>query len=74
VATSGVLDYAVDDFAIALTRRLGDEADHATDTLPAKIFATAPEALDGAKTATAVVLPQGSDRGVMHIFDVATTR
>jgi predicted alpha-1,2-mannosidase len=45
-----------------------------SDTLPAKVFATAPEALDATRTVTAVILPQGSDRGVMHIFDVATSR
>jgi hypothetical protein len=59
----------------ALVRTVGrNNARGDSDTLPAKVFATAPEALDATKTVTAVILPQGSDRGVMHIFDVATSR
>ncbi|GAB7046802.1 GH92 family glycosyl hydrolase [Catenuloplanes indicus] len=35
-----------------------------------RVFATDPAPLDPARTVDAVILPQGSDRGIMHIFDV----
>ncbi|MFF6814105.1 GH92 family glycosyl hydrolase [Streptomyces sp. NPDC012403] len=44
-----------------------------TDTVQTKVFATRPQLLDPAKRVAAVVLPQGTDRGVMHVFDVALT-
>ncbi|MER5428049.1 GH92 family glycosyl hydrolase [Streptomyces sp. NPDC002588] len=44
-----------------------------SDTLQAKVFATSPQLLDPARRVAAVVLPQGTDRGVMHVFDVALT-
>lgn len=34
-------------------------------------FATRPQALDPARRVTAVVLPESTDRGVMHVFAVA---
>ncbi|WP_253194488.1 GH92 family glycosyl hydrolase [Streptomyces sp. MP131-18] len=46
-------------------------ADGTRDNTEAVVLATAPAALDPSKTVDAVVLPEGSDRGVMHIFDVA---
>ncbi|NGO06707.1 glycoside hydrolase family 92 protein [Streptomyces sp. HC44] len=39
-----------------------------------RVFATRPAALDAGKVVDAVVLPQGSDQGVMHVFDVATSK
>ncbi|GHE50076.1 hypothetical protein [Streptomyces sp. AC04842] len=36
-----------------------------------KVFGTRPVALDPAKRMAAVVLPRSTDRGVMHVFDVA---
>ncbi|MDR7277380.1 hypothetical protein J2S41_004158 [Catenuloplanes atrovinosus] len=36
-----------------------------------RVFATDPVALDPARTVDAVILPRGSDRGIMHIVDVA---
>ncbi|MEU4693566.1 GH92 family glycosyl hydrolase [Actinoplanes sp. NPDC023714] len=36
-----------------------------------RIFATDPAALDTAKIVDAVVLPESTDRGIMHVFDVA---
>ncbi|XRQ05127.1 GH92 family glycosyl hydrolase [Actinomadura welshii] len=38
-----------------------------------RVFATSPAALDAGKRVRAVVLPEGTDRGMMHIFDVATS-
>jgi hypothetical protein len=38
-----------------------------------KVFGTRPVALDPGKRVVAVVLPRGTDRGVMHVFDVALT-
>jgi len=43
-----------------------------TDTLTTRVFATTPVALDPAKEVDAIVLPQVTDRGIMHVFDVAT--
>ncbi|ARQ71994.1 GH92 family glycosyl hydrolase [Streptomyces marincola] len=40
------------------------------DNVRAVVLATAPVALDPSKTVDAVLLPEGSDRGVMHIFDI----
>ncbi|MEV0895041.1 GH92 family glycosyl hydrolase [Promicromonospora sp. NPDC050262] len=37
-----------------------------------RVFATRPVALDPDKTVDAVVLPASTDRGIMHVFDVAT--
>ncbi|MFI5758495.1 GH92 family glycosyl hydrolase [Streptomyces sp. NPDC051569] len=50
-----------------------NNANGTSDATQAKVFATAPQALDPAKRVAAVVLPQGSDRGIMHVFDVALT-
>ncbi|MEU4564923.1 GH92 family glycosyl hydrolase [Actinoplanes sp. NPDC023936] len=36
-----------------------------------RIFATTPAALDPAKAVDAVVLPDHTDKGIMHVFDVA---
>lgn len=44
-----------------------------SDTTQAKVFATSPRLLDPAKRVAAVVLPQGTDQGIMHVFDVALT-
>ncbi len=44
-----------------------------SDTVRAKVFGTRPMALDPAKRVAAVVLPQGTDQGVMHVFVVALT-
>ncbi|NED99772.1 GH92 family glycosyl hydrolase [Phytoactinopolyspora halotolerans] len=38
-----------------------------------RVFGTRPAALDPEKTVEAVILPEGTDRGIMHIFDVAVT-
>ncbi|WP_259453160.1 GH92 family glycosyl hydrolase [Streptomyces ginkgonis] len=48
-----------------------NRADGGQDTTEAKVFATAPAAIDPDRAVEAVRLPEGSDRGVMHIFDVA---
>lgn len=45
-----------------------------SDVVETKVFATVPEALDSSKRVAAVVLPRGTDRGVMHVFDVALAR
>ncbi|MFJ3404501.1 GH92 family glycosyl hydrolase [Promicromonospora sp. NPDC090134] len=37
-----------------------------------RVFATRPVALDPGRTVDAVVLPASTDRGIMHVFDVAT--
>ncbi|MFJ4923262.1 GH92 family glycosyl hydrolase [Streptomyces sp. NPDC088725] len=50
-----------------------NNANGTTDTLQAKVFATVPQVLDPARRVAAVVLPQGTDRGIMHVFDVALT-
>ncbi|MBQ1091926.1 GH92 family glycosyl hydrolase [Streptomyces sp. B93] len=50
-----------------------NRADGGTDTVQTKVFGTVPRLLDPDKRVAAVVLPQGTDRGVMHIFDVALT-
>ncbi|WP_045746580.1 GH92 family glycosyl hydrolase [Actinoplanes rectilineatus] len=38
-----------------------------------RIFASQPAALDAAKTVASVTLPQSTDKGIMHIFDVAVS-
>ncbi|MFF5076480.1 GH92 family glycosyl hydrolase [Actinoplanes sp. NPDC000266] len=38
-----------------------------------RVFATAPAALDSTKTVDAVILPQSTDKGIMHVFDVAAS-
>ncbi|RLV56759.1 LPXTG cell wall anchor domain-containing protein [Aeromicrobium phragmitis] len=38
-----------------------------------RVFGTRPAALDASKQVAAVRLPEGSDRGIMHIFDIATS-
>ncbi|WP_262384630.1 GH92 family glycosyl hydrolase, partial [Actinoplanes teichomyceticus] len=38
-----------------------------------RVFATTPQALDPARTVDAVILPEGTDRGIMHVFDVAVS-
>lgn len=38
-----------------------------------RVFATAPATLDATKTVAAVRLPEGTDNGIMHIFDVAVS-
>ncbi|XVV15951.1 GH92 family glycosyl hydrolase [Actinoplanes sp. CA-131856] len=38
-----------------------------------RVFATAPAALDSTKTVDAVILPQSTDKGIMHVFDVAVS-
>ncbi|MFC5959012.1 GH92 family glycosyl hydrolase [Streptomyces pratens] len=50
-----------------------NRASGGADTVETKVFATRPRLLDPAKRVAAVVLPQGSDRGVMHVFDIALT-
>lgn len=50
-----------------------NRADGSADTTRTVVFGTAPQALDPAKRVSSVVLPQGTDRGVMHVFDVALT-
>jgi hypothetical protein len=44
-----------------------------SDSVRTLVFGTVPQALDSARRVKSVVLPQGTDRGVMHIFDVALT-
>ncbi|WP_404205711.1 GH92 family glycosyl hydrolase [Streptomyces wuyuanensis] len=44
-----------------------------SDTVETKVFGTVPRLLDPSKRVASVVLPQGTDRGIMHIFDVALT-
>lgn len=50
-----------------------NHADGGTDTVQAKVFATKPQLLDPDKRVAAVRLPERSDRGIMHVFDVALT-
>ncbi|MFE3738869.1 GH92 family glycosyl hydrolase [Streptomyces sp. NPDC059134] len=50
-----------------------NQAGGAADTVRTLVFGTVPQVLDPAKRVRSVVLPQGSDRGIMHIFDVALT-
>ena len=38
-----------------------------------RVFATDPVALDGGKTVDAVLLPASTDKGIMHVFDVAVS-
>nr|WP_296064321.1 GH92 family glycosyl hydrolase [uncultured Actinoplanes sp.] len=38
-----------------------------------RVFASAPVALDPARTVASVTLPESTDRGVMHVFDVAVS-
>ncbi|MFC7327697.1 GH92 family glycosyl hydrolase [Marinactinospora rubrisoli] len=49
-----------------------NNADGSTGGGTFRVFATRPAALDPGKTVAAVVLPQGTDQGMMHVFDVAT--
>ncbi|MFI0480305.1 GH92 family glycosyl hydrolase [Actinomadura sp. 9N215] len=39
-----------------------------------RVFATRPVTLNAGKRVRAVTLPQASDQGIMHIFDVATSK
>jgi predicted alpha-1,2-mannosidase len=38
-----------------------------------RVFGSAPVALDPAKTVSSVTLPESTDKGIMHIFDVAVS-
>ncbi|MDG4797072.1 GH92 family glycosyl hydrolase [Micromonospora sp. WMMD1082] len=38
-----------------------------------RVFGTRPAPVDPTKTIAAVLLPEHTDRGIMHVFDVATT-
>ncbi|MEV4348740.1 GH92 family glycosyl hydrolase [Actinoplanes sp. NPDC049596] len=38
-----------------------------------RVFATAPAALDSTKTVDSVILPESTDKGIMHVFDVAVS-
>ena len=38
-----------------------------------RVFATDPVALDASKTVDAVLLPESTDKGIMHVFDVAVS-
>ncbi|MFD7436108.1 GH92 family glycosyl hydrolase [Streptomyces sp. NPDC059861] len=44
-----------------------------SDTVETKVFGTVPRLLDPSKRVASVVLPQSTDRGIMHVFDVALT-
>ncbi|MET8556442.1 hypothetical protein ABZV64_15995 [Streptomyces sp. NPDC004959] len=50
-----------------------NRADGTADTTRTVVFGTAPGALNPAKRVKAVVLPQSSDKGVLHLFDAALT-
>ncbi|MFV2178255.1 GH92 family glycosyl hydrolase [Actinomadura sp. LOL_016] len=55
-----------------ITVRGRNKADGSSGDGTFRVFATRPAALDPGKVVDAVVLPEGSDRGIMHVFDVAT--
>ncbi|GAB4083831.1 hypothetical protein GCM10028784_04610 [Myceligenerans cantabricum] len=56
---------------VEVSGRNGRDGDSGSGTF--RVFATRPAQLDGSKTVDAVVLPEHTDRGIMHVFDVATT-
>ncbi|WP_223167590.1 hypothetical protein [Nonomuraea sp. SYSU D8015] len=56
---------------IAVTGR--NNANGSTGGGTFRVFATRPAALDPGKVVDAVILPEGSNQGAMHIFDVATS-
>ncbi|WP_436528956.1 GH92 family glycosyl hydrolase [Actinoplanes sp. HUAS TT8] len=57
--------------ALALQGRNNVNGTAGTGTF--RVFATTPVALDPAKTVAAVVLPESTDQGIMHVFDVAVS-
>ena len=50
-----------------------DNANGTAGTGTFRVFATDPAALDTTKTVDAVLLPESTDKGIMHIFDVAVS-
>jgi len=38
-----------------------------------RLFASGPAALDPAKLVASVTLPESTDRGIVHVFDVAVS-
>ncbi|MEV6344102.1 GH92 family glycosyl hydrolase [Actinoplanes sp. NPDC051851] len=48
-----------------------NNASGTTGTGTFRVFATTPATLDPSRTVDAVLLPESTDRGIMHIFDVA---
>ncbi|WP_265521687.1 GH92 family glycosyl hydrolase [Oerskovia flava] len=50
-----------------------NRANGTQDTTQAKVFGTVPVEVDATRTIESVVLPQGTDRGVMHLFAIGTT-
>ncbi|BCY13119.1 GH92 family glycosyl hydrolase [Actinoplanes sp. L3-i22] len=57
--------------AIALQGRNNVNGTAGTGTF--RVLATTPVALDPAKTVAAVVLPESTNQGIMHVFDVAVS-
>ncbi len=57
--------------AVTLTGRNNVNGTAGTGTF--RVFASAPATLDPARTVASVTLPRGTDKGIMHIFDVAVS-
>lgn len=49
-------------------------SDGTKDATAAKVFATAPTAVDPAKPIASVILPAATDQGVMHVFDIGVAQ
>ncbi|KZM33823.1 GH92 family glycosyl hydrolase [Oerskovia enterophila] len=50
-----------------------NKANGTKDTTQAKVFGTVPVSVDPTRTIESVILPQGTDKGVMHLFAVGTS-
>ncbi|MBT0771955.1 GH92 family glycosyl hydrolase [Kineosporia sp. J2-2] len=50
-----------------------NNADGTAGTGTFRVFASAPVDLDASKTVASVTLPEGTDKGIMHVFDVAVS-
>ncbi|GAA2913590.1 alpha-1,2-mannosidase [Actinoplanes cyaneus] len=57
----------------ALTLQGRNNANGTAGTGTFRVFATTPVALDPARTVAAVILPDHTDKGIMHVFDVAVS-
>ncbi|MFG1992208.1 GH92 family glycosyl hydrolase [Actinoplanes sp. NPDC048988] len=66
-------DWASADPTALITLTGRNNANGTTGDGTFRVFATAPAALDRTKTVDAVILPSSTDKGIMHIFDVAVS-
>ncbi|GAA0463244.1 alpha-1,2-mannosidase [Paractinoplanes deccanensis] len=66
-------DWAAADPTALITLNGRNNANGTAGTGTFRVFATTPATLDTTKTVDAVILPESTDKGIMHVFDVAVS-